>query len=224
MNLTSFDNYSICYDIHGSGFPLFLLHGFSNDKSIWGKTGWVAALSKTNTVITVDLRGSGKSSRPISIDAYNIENFLDDIELISRHLQLDEFGIFGWSFGATIGTHYAKKRKVKFLIACGSYFNKIFTSAYITDRLIENDDPIIKIKWKALENWPIVNPDDIQCPYFIYTGSADGNIVLKIQSQTDEIIASGGSVKIYDNLNHYDLIASIENVFNDVFKFIKKNE
>jgi haloacetate dehalogenase len=46
----------------GNGPPLLLLHGFPQSHHIWHRV--TPELSKTYTVIAIDLRGSGASSKP----------------------------------------------------------------------------------------------------------------------------------------------------------------
>jgi pimeloyl-ACP methyl ester carboxylesterase len=55
MTVTSFDNTSIYYEVNGTGNTLLLLHGFSNDHTIWDDTGLVKKLQRDYTVITIDI-------------------------------------------------------------------------------------------------------------------------------------------------------------------------
>ena len=55
----------IYYEIHGEGYPLVLLHGFTMSHEMW--LPWVDDLSKDYQVILVDLRGHGRSTNPSNI-------------------------------------------------------------------------------------------------------------------------------------------------------------
>ena len=63
---TSSDGVRIAYGVHGTGPVLLLLHGFSNDRRLWTKLGWIVHLQPTFTVITMDMRGCGYSDAPHS--------------------------------------------------------------------------------------------------------------------------------------------------------------
>ena len=69
---TSSDGVRLAYEVHGIGPALLLLHGFSNDRSLWTKHGWIAHLQRAFTVITMDMRGCGDSDAPLAPDAYQV--------------------------------------------------------------------------------------------------------------------------------------------------------
>ena len=62
MPILNHNNGSINYGVKGEGDTIVLIHGFGLDSRIWEKQ--VEELSKTNKVITYDMRGFGKSSLP----------------------------------------------------------------------------------------------------------------------------------------------------------------
>jgi len=61
---TSSDGIRIAYEVHGTGPVLLLLHGFSNDRSLWAKHGRIAHLQPAFTVITMDMRGWATAMLP----------------------------------------------------------------------------------------------------------------------------------------------------------------
>src|SRR3954463_6383651 len=63
------DGVSIHYEVHGSGPPLLLTHGYSSTSAMW--QGQVAALSKRHTLILWDMRGHGESDYPDDPAAYS---------------------------------------------------------------------------------------------------------------------------------------------------------
>ncbi|MBU2924147.1 prolyl aminopeptidase [Colwellia sp. 4_MG-2023] len=59
-------------------------------------------------IILFDQRGCGRS-RPYGALAHNTTaNLIQDIEAIRQHLNIDQWLIFGGSWGTTLGLHYAK--------------------------------------------------------------------------------------------------------------------
>ena len=66
MFATSNDGVRIAYEVYGTGPALLLLHGFSNDRSLWTKHRWIQYLKPMFTVITMDMRGCGESDAPLN--------------------------------------------------------------------------------------------------------------------------------------------------------------
>ena len=93
----------IAYEINGEGHPLILLHGFAMYKEFW--TWQVKELSKEFRVITLDIRGCGKSDHPTEL--FSMEDLADDIRALSDHLNLDKIHLGGHSFGGMIAQHFA---------------------------------------------------------------------------------------------------------------------
>jgi pimeloyl-ACP methyl ester carboxylesterase len=63
------DGVNIHYEIHGSGPPLLLTHGYSSTSAMW--QGQIAALSKQYRLILWDMRGHGQSDYPDDAAAYS---------------------------------------------------------------------------------------------------------------------------------------------------------
>jgi pimeloyl-ACP methyl ester carboxylesterase len=63
------DGVNIHYEVHGSGPPLLLTHGYSSTSAMW--QGQIAALSKQHTLILWDMRGHGQSDYPDDAAAYS---------------------------------------------------------------------------------------------------------------------------------------------------------
>jgi len=93
----------IAYEIHGEGYPLILLHGFAMYKEFWK---WqVKELSKEFRVVTLDIRGCGKSDHPT--EQYSMEDLADDIKELLDYLNIDKVHLGGHSFGGMIAQHFA---------------------------------------------------------------------------------------------------------------------
>ena len=100
MKGASRDGVQIAFDVVGAGPPILLLHGFSHDRSIWARTGWVEHLQAEFTVVTPDLRGCGASDKPEAPADYSIEAHIADVEAVLAELGIDRPIVWGWSFGA----------------------------------------------------------------------------------------------------------------------------
>jgi pimeloyl-ACP methyl ester carboxylesterase len=83
----------------GRGEPILMLHGFGATMYTWR---YVApALAHTHRVVTVDLKGSGRSDKPFD-DGYRV---LDQVALLKRlidHRGLTDLTLVGHSFGGGV--------------------------------------------------------------------------------------------------------------------------
>ena len=92
---------TICYEIHGDGFPLILLHGFGLTKEFW--FAQIPTLSQHFKVITLDNRGSGKSDHPKA--SYELKTLADDVKGLMDFLKIDKAHVIGWATGAMIAQY-----------------------------------------------------------------------------------------------------------------------
>jgi len=101
--LTSFDSTKIYYEVHGSGFPVLLVHGFIVNSNSWKHTGLYDSLLATgNKVILIDLRGNGKSGKPHNETAYQYDAETKDIMLLMKYLNINSYDVIGYSRGSII--------------------------------------------------------------------------------------------------------------------------
>ena len=106
-------------------------------------------------------------------------------------------------------------------IAAGTYFGRIFTSAYVEARLSEASDALQRARWSGLESWPAVEPNEVHGPLLVYTGTRDGNVVRKLQHQRASIEATGGKLHVLEGLNHIELLTPNGPVSDVVMPFIR---
>ena len=92
----------------GSGHPLLLLHGHPQTHAIWHRVA--QQLAKSFTVVMIDLRGYGDSSKPQgSHDHLNYSKrvmALDQIEVM-RHFGFSEFDVLAHDRGARVAHRLA---------------------------------------------------------------------------------------------------------------------
>ncbi|KAH0845678.1 hypothetical protein AYO21_05889 [Fonsecaea monophora] len=74
------DGVRLYYEVHGSGTPLLLTHGYSSTSAMWA--GQVAALSKRFKLILWDMRGHGASDYPTDQAAYSEAHTVDDMAAV----------------------------------------------------------------------------------------------------------------------------------------------
>jgi pimeloyl-ACP methyl ester carboxylesterase len=221
MNVTSPDGTEICFEVDGNGPPLLLLHGFSNDRSMWSRIGWTGRLRADFTVIAMDIRGCGDSDKPETAPAYGLERHMQDIEAVLDKCAADRPLVWGWSLGATIALHLAKRDRPVATVASGSYFGPIFTSAYVESWLAKASTELERARWHGLATWPIVEASEVHGPLMVCTGTRDGNVVVELERQRGSIEAAGGRLHVFPGLNHIELISVTKSVAPVVEAFLR---
>jgi len=99
----SFDNTRIYYEVRGEGEPILLVHGFIVNSSNWKKTSIYSDLIKTHyKVITLDLRGNGKSDHPHVAEAYANDAEAKDIMGLLKFLHIEKYKAVGYSRGSIV--------------------------------------------------------------------------------------------------------------------------
>ncbi|RII27373.1 MAG: O-methylpimelyl-ACP methylesterase [Geobacter sp.] len=88
---------SIHYEESGSGQPLVLVHGWSASSSFWR---FQEPLAESCRLISVDLRGHGRSSSPVS--GYGLTDLTDDLITLFDALSLQDAVLLGWSLGSQV--------------------------------------------------------------------------------------------------------------------------
>lgn len=106
----SFDGVELAYsDSRGGGEPLVLLHDFTTSSCAdWVETGVYSSLVKKGLrVIMLDARGHGESEKPHASYSYWNRAMAKDVNALSMHLGLDEYGLMGYSMGAKVAVEAA---------------------------------------------------------------------------------------------------------------------
>ena len=99
----SFDGTQIHYDILGEGKPVVLLHGFITNGESWKRAPVRQALADAGfKVVTLDLRGNGRSDKPHTAEAYRNNAELKDVMALMKHLGLTTYDVVGYSRGAIL--------------------------------------------------------------------------------------------------------------------------
>lgn len=93
------------YEDMGSGKTLLMLHGLGSTKQDWDAQ--VPFFSKTYRVITVDLRGHGKSSIPK--EDYGVPFMTEDIKCFLNALDIKTMSLVGFSMGGAVAFDFAVK-------------------------------------------------------------------------------------------------------------------
>jgi pimeloyl-ACP methyl ester carboxylesterase len=101
----AFSNGEIFYQIQGSGSVLVLLHGFLEASFIWD--GYVALLSKTHQVVTIDLLGHGKTT--VIAPIFTMEAQAEIVQEVMKKENITQAHLIGHSMGGYIALAFLEK-------------------------------------------------------------------------------------------------------------------
>jgi len=92
----------------GSGPPLVLIHGLFGNLATWYFSA-APELAKSHQVIAYDLRGHGKSSRPLN--GYDVASMARDLEaVVARVAGAGELTLVGHSYGGVVALAFALRQ------------------------------------------------------------------------------------------------------------------
>lgn len=246
----SIDGAKIAYSITGQGAPLLLVHGSGHSKALWQTLGWIDAFKHQFTTIAIDIRGNGESDKSYDPNFYSIDLILADIESVIKASGFQDFRYFGHSYGATIGLQSLAKQLpiCKAVLASSMFGDRFFKkivpswmkeySSYndkkkcgelkhlkATEEDLEwiqtTDLDLWIAQFKAWEHWNGVNIDQIKSPLAIYSGTKDNKAVLiNLENNKKELENHGIETKIFEELNHSDLVTQIDICLPWVFEHL----
>jgi pimeloyl-ACP methyl ester carboxylesterase len=100
------DGVNIYYEVHGSGPPLLLTHGYSSTSAMW--QGQIAAFSKHHTLILWDMRGHGQSDYPDDATAYSEALTVADMAALLDKAGAERAIIGGLSLGGYMSLAFVR--------------------------------------------------------------------------------------------------------------------
>ena len=193
------------YEVHGSGRPLIMVHGNSEDHRIFYDAR--VLLSKHFTVYTVDSRGHGYSTR---VGEFHYDDMADDMIAFMEQLDLEDVVFYGFSDGGIIGLLAAMRcERIGMLITSGANltpegvkppFGLIGKALYAAPK-----DPKIRL----MLDEPHITPEQlaqIKVPTVVMAGEKD----LVRREETGKIAGSipGAKLRIIEGEGHGSYIVN----------------
>ena len=201
--------------------PVVLLHGGLANGQYWGQQ--VRALHARHTVIVVDSRGHGRSTRDARPFGYDL--MADDVVALLDLLHLEKVDVVGWSDGAILGIdlamrHPARVRRV-FAFAANVTTDGVLDTAHdpVFSRFVaragkeyralsptpaEYDAFVAQIThmWNAEPNWTAAQLGAIHTPMLVADGDHDEAIV---RGHAERIAAMipGSTLAILPDTSHF---------------------
>jgi len=114
----------IYYKSVGHGQPLVVVHGgpgASHDYFL----PYLLPLARTNRIVFIDERGSGRSQKLEDPKGYTVENMVEDVESVREALGLGKISLLGHSYGGVLAQAYALKyqKNLSHLILCSTFYS-----------------------------------------------------------------------------------------------------
>jgi pimeloyl-ACP methyl ester carboxylesterase len=230
---------SIHYAVYGKGSPVVLLHGGLANADYWGNQ--IPALARHHTVIVMDSRGHGRSTRDSRPYSYDL--MADDVVALMDVLRVAKADVVGWSDGATLGLDLAMRypdrvRKIFAFAAAtatsGEKYSAVMNPTFIA--FIERTGheyeaysatpkeygsfviEVIKM-WASEPNWSDSQLKTIAAPVLVVDGDHDEAIM----REHTEYIASaipGAGLLILPNASHFAFLQDPEHFNYAVLHFL----
>ncbi len=245
--ITSTDGTRIAYDVTGDGSPLMLLHGAGKTRQDWHKVGYVERLRKDFTVITVDIRGTGESDKRFEVSDYAIKKICADLDAVADACKAQQFGVWGFSFGGNIARYLAAwSDRVKAIAVIGIPFGRAVggkfdqriaemekkwepsVRAYNEGKLSRKESKeLVKRQvaiwlpcFRAMRDWPSIEPSDIRCPTMLLVGTKNTDTIEWVKAHRGALGSAGTCVELVEGLNHIQEFTQIDRVFSIVRSFL----
>jgi pimeloyl-ACP methyl ester carboxylesterase len=217
---------SIHYAISGHGSPVIFLHGGLANIDYWGNQ--VPAVAAHHTVILMDSRGHGRSTRDTRPYGYDL--MADDVIALMDALKISKADIIGWSDGGILGLDLAMRYKDRIVafaantvtsgVKDGVEKNPTF-AAYIERAgreyrtLSATPDDYnafveqISRMWAEQPNWSDAQLRDIDTPVLVVDGDHDEAIKREHTEYIAATIPHAGLL-ILPNVSHFAFLQDPE--------------
>lgn len=110
-------NLRMYYEDVGKGDPIISNHGLMEDGTYWSETGVTAALAKKYRVISIDMRGHGRTVVKEEPYGYDADTMAQDFDDLADFLGIDKFHLLTHATGGMVGARYTMKRSDRLLSA-----------------------------------------------------------------------------------------------------------
>lgn len=91
----------------GKGPLILFLHGFPEFWYEWKNQ--LAEFGKDHLAVAPDMRGYNLSAKPESVDAYRVDNLVEDVRALASHLGAKKFVLVAHDWGGAVAWAYALK-------------------------------------------------------------------------------------------------------------------
>ncbi|MFC1998565.1 alpha/beta fold hydrolase [Chloroflexota bacterium] len=235
----------IYYQVEGDGTPLLLHHPLTGSHRVWYRNGFVDALKGSYKVITMDMRGHGRSDKPHEQTAYGWDIRVTDIAAVLNDAGADKVHMIGYSaggFGGFAMARYAPDRLLSLVIGAAQPYGEdtypIGKNGVDTETLLNNFaiaageplhhslksatqkkdmTPIAYILAQGVPSWEDVLPT-IKVPCLLFSGEHD--VRYERMKKCADVISNATFIPM-PGLGHLDGFTHIDVMLPHILKFLE---
>lgn len=104
------DNARLYYEESGAGEPVLTLHGLCENASYWSRSSVSARLAERYRVISLDMRGHGRTRVSGEPRGYDVDSIGEDLDALADGLGLRRFHLLSHATGGMAAVRYAMSR------------------------------------------------------------------------------------------------------------------
>jgi 3-oxoadipate enol-lactonase len=105
----------IYYEDVGKGEPIIANHGLSEDTTYWSEPGVTAALAEKYRIISMDMRGHGRTVTDEDPKGYDEVTMGDDFTALADHLDIEKFHLLSHATGGMVAARYGIRHSDRLL-------------------------------------------------------------------------------------------------------------
>jgi pimeloyl-ACP methyl ester carboxylesterase len=106
---------SLYYEEVGRGEAILTSHGLAENSTYWSLPGVTDALAKDFRVVSMDMRGHGRSRVTGDAPGFDVQTMADDIGALADHLGLERFHHLSHATGGMVALCYARSHSDRLL-------------------------------------------------------------------------------------------------------------
>jgi pimeloyl-ACP methyl ester carboxylesterase len=115
MSFFEHNNARIYYEDVGAGEPIIANHGLSEDTTYWSEPGVTASLAEYYRVISIDMRGHGRTVVEGQPKGYDEVTMGDDFSALADHLNIEKFHLLSHATGGMVAARYGMRHSDRLL-------------------------------------------------------------------------------------------------------------
>lgn len=108
-------NVRIYYEDVGKGEPIIANHGLAEDTGYWSDTGVTARLAERYRVVSMDMRGHGRTVIKGEPYGYDADTMAADFDALADYLSIGDFHLLSHATGGMVAVRYAMTRSERLL-------------------------------------------------------------------------------------------------------------
>lgn len=166
--------YYRCNEFNQNRPTLFFIHGVSGSSSAW--LPYEKELNEEYNIISMDLRGHGKSSRPEQYKDYAVEEFSEDLYELLCHVGIKKCVLISNSFGCLVALAFIAKHQN--MISAAIFIGPHFAVGKMASARLIKPFLMFAVKTKPAFSSSALHGDHID--YSKYKNTGDWNVRIAI--------------------------------------------